>query len=415
MRCIFLIILTISGSSLFGQEQRGHIKGINIGKAFTLYSGAMEREVDIQLYLPPAYSTTPGRNFPVMYVPDGQEYFLHPIGYQAMLRFRDKSPDFIVIGIRSHRQERRILYHDQAEKFLNFLERELVPFIDGKYRTLKEKERIYFGWEMAGGLGFEIFAKSPGLFKAFFIASPTHLTQKRLTDIDAVLAKPLISNVYFHLVESEEDAGFDKNLQKLDSVFRSANNSAVRHSYILLADEDHYTTPDKTIHSGLYQYFADYTPLRFFSLKEYDNFGDLDAIKSYYKKRAERYDVSPEIQRQTKHFLLLNAMNENNYIRFKYYAGAFKDYLEGGLRRDIWVDRFGKYCLKNNDIQRAYKIYFSGLDKFPDSAIVHGGIGDVYKVQNKIKDARNAYKKAIELAIKNGGSVDAYKEKLKNL
>ena len=127
-----------------------------VGQNFELQSKQLEETREIQIYLPPAYNESQERRFVTLYVLDSQEYFLHGIAYQDMLRFRDKSPDIIVIGIKSDRKKRRQFYYRKSGQFMRFLADELIPYIDKTYRTLAGSERIYFGWEMAAGLGLEI-------------------------------------------------------------------------------------------------------------------------------------------------------------------------------------------------------------------------------------------------------------------
>ena len=125
-----------------------------VGKNIEFDSEILNETRSIQIYVPKAYDEGEDGDFPVLYVLDGQEYFLHGIAYQDMLYFRDKSPGFIVVGVKTDRRRRRTLLHGESEKFIDFIEKELIPYVDSSYRTKKETERLYFGWEMAGGLGF---------------------------------------------------------------------------------------------------------------------------------------------------------------------------------------------------------------------------------------------------------------------
>ena len=145
----------------------------------TIKSSILNEDRTIQIYTPDGYAES-DKKYPVLYVLDGQEYFLLGLAYQDMLRFRDKSPEFIVVGINTDRRKRRVLFYNESDKFINFLETELIPFMDTNYRTKKEKERLFFGWEMGAGLGFEILAERNDLFSGFILASPTHSTDKRI-------------------------------------------------------------------------------------------------------------------------------------------------------------------------------------------------------------------------------------------
>lgn len=409
-KLLFISFFTFLTSQAFPQES---IKHQNLFASLNFHSKVLQEEQIITIHLPPSYQSNQTQNYPVMYVLDGQEYFLHPIAYQNMLRFKDKSPDFIVIGINSDRRKRRRFYYRDAAKFSNFLSTELIPMIDQKYRTLKEKERIYFGWEMAAGLAIDLFTQQPETFSAFFLASPTHITEQRLSDMTAMLKSKKNTQCYFHFAYAPEETGVATISHTVDKVIKESNQKNIRITIEELIGEDHYTTASKTIHNGLKAYFNDYKPLRYFSLNAYDKFGDLEAIKKYYQLRGKRYNISPEVQRATKHFLLLNSMKENRFDRFELYAQEFSDYLIGGLRLPHWVDRFAQNYLDNNQPKKAMKIISAGLKQFPDAAIVHKVLGNTYYMQGKEKKAKEAYQKALELAeADNDPNIEEYRKSL---
>lgn len=142
-----LLIICLLSTFLI-QSQNGN-SSIVIGENHILKSNSLNQNREIQIYLPPAYHESSVKSYPVLYVLDGQEYFLHGIAYQDMLRFKDKTPPFIIVGIKTDRKLRRTLFYKESEKFKSFLSEELIPYVDNNYRTEKETERLYFGWEMA--------------------------------------------------------------------------------------------------------------------------------------------------------------------------------------------------------------------------------------------------------------------------
>jgi predicted alpha/beta superfamily hydrolase len=148
-----------------------------IGKSRVFKSQILDKEREIQVFLPTNYDDNK-KKYPVLYVMDGQRYFLNGIAFQQNLAWQEIVPDFIIIGIVTDRQKRRNLFYNESSKFIQFLEKELIPKIDKDYRTINE--RLYFGWEMAARLGFEILADLPSLFKGYLLSSPTHISNERL-------------------------------------------------------------------------------------------------------------------------------------------------------------------------------------------------------------------------------------------
>lgn len=385
MACCFLSI------NSFAQEEDSEI---TIGVNHIIKSSILNQDRTIQIYTPDGYDTSE-QNYPVLYVLDGQEYFMLGIAYQQMLAFRDKTPKFIVVGVNTERQKRRVLFDQESDRFLGFLETELIPYIDATYRTKKEKERIYFGWEMGAGLGFEVLTEKNNLFSAFILASPTHSTDKRMEKVKLLKTDADKSNKFILVSAAPEEHWITQDSTFL-SIIQEPLKVDHRWRYTVFDREDHYTTPLKTIHEGLSDYFNDYKPIRLRSLEAYDKYGGLDALRAYYKKRGERYDLPTDIHKETKHFLVYNAMSEDNYERFKLYLNEFDEFL-GSVSRDFWLDRFATFYLKNKNYEEALLIYENGINRFPNSAVLYEGKGDVYLAISQSKKAKKAYGKSIEL------------------
>ncbi|SHJ28185.1 alpha/beta hydrolase-fold protein [Aquimarina spongiae] len=409
-RTLFVLLLI----SLHAYTQQFSEK-TGVINSFEIASKHLAEKRTIEIYLPPSYQKLEEKNYPVMYVMDGQEYFLHPVAYQRMLRFKDKSPEFIVVGINTDRKRRRKLLYEDANKFGNFLMEELIPHIDKNYRTLKEKERIYFGWEMSGGFGLEILTRHQNAFNAFFIASPTHITENRINALSKNIANHSSDTKFLYFSIAPEETYIEQSLHQTDSILKIKNLSNIVWKIDHLSDEDHYTTPFQTVNNGLRNHFQDYNTLRFYTLKEFDDFGSLESIKKYYQHRGNRYGISTDVHRTTKHFLLFNAMKENNFERFEVYAKEFKEYFEDPTL-EIWAIRFGDYFAKNDKDQDALKTYTAGLAKFPESAAIHHAVGRFYKDKGDRSTAKAHYTKAIAYAEKSKDSnLEQYKTALEQL
>src|SRR5690606_22651678 len=59
----------------------------------------------------------------------------------------------------------------ESEKFINFIEKELQPFVQHKYKTTTAKTII--GQSLGGLLATEILLKKPELFNKYIIISPS--------------------------------------------------------------------------------------------------------------------------------------------------------------------------------------------------------------------------------------------------
>ena len=119
---------------------------ITIGINHIIESSILNQDRTIQIYVPDGYSDSE-QEYPVLYILDGQWYFLSGVAIQKALRTPGAIPEMIVVGINNSNPLRRTLFGDENEKFTDFLINEVVHYIDSNYRT--NKERVIFGWEAA--------------------------------------------------------------------------------------------------------------------------------------------------------------------------------------------------------------------------------------------------------------------------
>ena len=139
-------------------------------------------------------------------------------------------------------------------------------------------------------------------------------------------------------------------------------------------------------------------------LKEYDDFGGLEAIREYYLKRGKRYYLNTDVDKTTIHLLLFFAMKENNFERFELYINSFGNYVNSQITRDFWYNRFAKFFIKNSKQDKAFDLYEIGLKNFPESSLLNFETGNLYKLQGNIKKTKDYYKKAIFFAKRNNDS-----------
>jgi hypothetical protein len=115
----------------------------------------------VKIYLPPGYATS-GRAYPVV-------YFLHSLNWSAENTFRDGNlakllergfaagvvPEFILVAADFTSPTMGSLYENSptSGRWLDFVTDELVPFIDGKFRTLPQRDSRGLLGDFMGGRG----------------------------------------------------------------------------------------------------------------------------------------------------------------------------------------------------------------------------------------------------------------------
>lgn len=157
-----------------------------IGDTFTIDSVVLGETRRINVYLPPGYADAKGASFPVLYMPDGglAEDFLHVAGLIEVLTGDNSMRPFVLVGI-ENTQRRRDLTGPTSNAddkkiapvvggsaaFRTFIRTELIPLIDARYRTTRE--RAIIGESLAGLFVVETFMVEPDLFDAYAAFDPS--------------------------------------------------------------------------------------------------------------------------------------------------------------------------------------------------------------------------------------------------
>ncbi|SFS93504.1 Predicted hydrolase of the alpha/beta superfamily [Zhouia amylolytica] len=406
----FILFLLLTFNQVVSQSTK---EGTLFNHSIVLKSDVLQEEREIQIFLPADYEKNSNK-YPVLYVLDGQRYFLNGIVFQQNLVWQEMAPEFIVVGINTDPVKRRNLFYKESSKFIQFMEEELIPKINTRFNTLDE--RIYFGWEMAAGLGIQIFAQKPHLFNGFLLSSPTHISKDRLEMAGKMLKSAPKDDIQLYATLGTVENWAAASMASLDSIFQKYPVKNILWEYNLSDNENHYTTPLTTINEGLKLFFSDYGPLRFYSVQEFKDFGGIDSLKKHYQTRGEKYHISDEIHSDTKHYLLLQALKENNFILFDELMTEIdgKTFIKNYYRQARWFNRFSGFYTDNNRFTDALEIIESGLHKFPNASILHFAKGNYYRIKGDFKESRKWYEQAIQIArMNNEPELEKYVSEIK--
>lgn len=189
-----LLILIISSTSTFAFAQKGSAKQSGNSQPFVLgvidevRSKSLDEKRVLNIYLPEGYHQNDTATYPVIYLLDGSanEDFIHIAGLVQFCNFEwvNQLPKSIVVGIASVDRQRDFTFpttikehktrfptSGHSDKFIAFIEKELQPYIQSKYRTNSDKTII--GQSLGGLLATEVLLKKPTLFNKYIIISPS--------------------------------------------------------------------------------------------------------------------------------------------------------------------------------------------------------------------------------------------------
>jgi predicted alpha/beta superfamily hydrolase len=151
-----------------------------------LESAATGRDYDIYVLLPSDYAQNQ-KQYPVLYVLDGQWDFKLLDSIYGGLLYDGFVPEMIIVGITYSGEDadysalRAMDYtplHDpfvsdsgDAPKFFAFLKEQLIPFVESEYRT-DSSQRVLMGSSYGGTFTLYALFSEPGLFCGYVAASP---------------------------------------------------------------------------------------------------------------------------------------------------------------------------------------------------------------------------------------------------
>lgn len=147
------------------------------GDYFAIDSREAGHRYHIYIRYPEGYAEQTRQRYPVVYLLDGDSLFPMLGALHLFLAYDDDLPEALVVGIAygsfAPPQNRR--GHDFAEgapAFGRFLERELIPMVEGKVRARSDR-RILFGQSRGGGYVLHSAFTDPDLFWGRIASNPT--------------------------------------------------------------------------------------------------------------------------------------------------------------------------------------------------------------------------------------------------
>jgi predicted alpha/beta superfamily hydrolase len=362
------LLLTVSAVS---QGQRAH--DLTIGERFTVYSKVLDENRTTLVALPKDYGDSEAR-YPVLYVLDGEFFFYQA---QAAIQFLSECtyirthpiPQMLVVGIVNVDRNRdltpthapvqgelRYPTSGGAEKFLKFLQSELIPLIDAQYRT--QPYRILSGWSFGGLFTVHTYLENPEAFSAYLAISPSLWWEQ-----DSVVksAKDAVAdgNVGFKplvvTLGALEGGDMDRAVRRgLVPLFKSEGSAALAFTPIEITERGHSYSPYEAFFDGLRALFEDW------ALPQERLSGGLESIQEFYQELSTRAGYAVEIPESA-------------------YQALVGSLISGG------------------DDQAALEIARLAVDRYPQSSRAHGTLGVMFRRTGDNAAARARFELAIEV------------------
>jgi len=264
---MFIFLFVLAGISLNLKAQEDKIAAMTKSVKGAYYTGSIdERQLTsketsatykILIYLPVSYSETK-KKYPIMILTDA--YWAMGIAqttFDLMTFYTHEIPEVIVVGVSypnsslldmTRNRHRDFLpthvegYNPSgsADKFINFIKKELIPFVENSYR-IDTTDRCFSGHSYGGLLGAHILLDQPQLFKRYIIGSPSYWWDnkeiiKRLTN-KSLLAVDSIKTVYTFI--GSKEGMMVKDWKEFDSILVRKLNKNIKFHDQIFQDETH--------------------------------------------------------------------------------------------------------------------------------------------------------------------------------
>ncbi|MEO5684769.1 MAG: alpha/beta hydrolase-fold protein [Chitinophagaceae bacterium] len=248
----------------------------------TIHSRVLNEDRKIYIHCPKPDSANPGKRFPVLYLMDGENHFELLAQYADYLSRPDvlAIPKMIIVGIPNTERRRDLTpsvsitdYSGKPDSsnlmkpsggndfFLKFINTELIPAIDTRYKTKSYK--ILAGHSFGGLSSINCMLTHPEMFNAYIAVSPSFwwdnqyllkLAGKKLTNGSA-LNKMLF---YSDGNEGGSSSFFHLDLLRFDSLIANKKLSGLTYTYKHYPDETHMTEPIVAYFDALRFIFKDW-------------------------------------------------------------------------------------------------------------------------------------------------------------
>lgn len=258
---------------LFSLRADAQEKDFVIGKVETIHSSVLGEDRTINIYLPQGYDTGKGGECPVIYLLDGSanEDFIHICGLVQFFNLQMGMPDVIVVGIANIDRKRDFTFPSELPElkekypttghsapFIDFLQKELKPFIEKKYSN--NPQSILIGQSLGGLLASEIILKRPGLFSRYIIISPSLWwdDESLLKEAPQLVKGHTDAETKVSILVGKEGKVMEDDALQLAMILKRSSNKKLKVDFIPMPREDHGTI----LHNAVYEvlkrdYFKD--------------------------------------------------------------------------------------------------------------------------------------------------------------
>jgi predicted alpha/beta superfamily hydrolase len=356
-RAIFVLLIILSAGALNAQEL------VRLG----INSKVLGEERMVLVQTPRSYGMAP-RAYPVLYMTDGGAQLAHTVAVVDFLNREGRVPELILVGIGNTDRTRdltpthveqtnfgRFPTSGGADRFLSFIETELIPYIEQNFRT--QPYRAFAGHSFGGLFAMHALMTRPRLFNSVIAVSPTltwddHLINRRLPEF---LKKNRDLNTQLVLTIGNEGADLDREFARFKSIMKSAPKG-IEWTALRFDDEDHGSVVLPSHHAGLKKIFDSWR----FDVRNVEPTQLMARARDHYARLSKRFGYAISIPENTMNFI-------------------------------------GYRLMQSGSLAQAIEAFQANVAAYPKSPNVYDSLGEAYEREGSIDLAHENYDRAARL------------------
>jgi uncharacterized protein len=341
---------------------------------------------------------TGNEHYPVIYLLDGDANFNSIVSITEFLSNAGLCPPMIVVGVLHPARMTDLTFGTdketpgivgRGEKFMLYVEKELMPYIESNYPTASYK--IFIGHSVGGLTVVNTLIHHPYLFDAYVSLDGALWwnNQQIVTEANMILAnKNYKGKTLFMALANRMERGMDtlevqkdttegtelirSNLEFIKDIFKNKTNQ-LRFQYKFYENDDHSSV----------RLIGEYDALRF--------------IFDYYKLKIYNSELDD-------HNFKLDSLLATHYNNVTEQIG----YL---IKPDeSQVNNLGYRMLNQKQFDKAEALFKLNIANYPEAANCYDGLGDLYLAKGDKAKAIESFKKTLTLKL-----IPETKEKLEKL
>lgn len=254
---VIVLCALVCACASVGEPQAQEPAPIILGQTYQLHSSVLNETREINVWTPPDYTESTDR-YTVVYLIDGgvDQDFPHIAGLGQLGALSWTYQKLIIVGVRTNarrheltppivREPRLAVELPEAggaPQFRDYLERDVIPFIESHYRA--GPRRAILGESLAGLFVVDAFIEQPLLFQDYIAVSPSLWWDNKALALSSAarLARRPASDARLYLTIANEGAATQTGMDALVAALRTAPANSVTWRYVdRSASETHAT------------------------------------------------------------------------------------------------------------------------------------------------------------------------------